>query len=163
MTDGCDCNHTHDGGHSCSGHMFDGVKSKKANRRMADRVKQLLRANPEGLTPVQVAKKGMGMKFAPEPMAETLVRGLLEGVEGCVFENGRWQLEEGEYHSIDVTPFVVVDVETTGGRASKDRLIEIGAFTVCGGRVVDSIMAMVNPGRHIPLHISKLKIGRAHV
>lgn len=45
--------------------------------------------------------------------------------------------------------FTVVDLETTGLNAARDRIIEIGALKVRSGEVVDSFSELVNPGRMI--------------
>jgi len=52
--------------------------------------------------------------------------------------------------------YVVVDVETTGGDPARNRLTEIGAVRVRGGRIVAEWSSLVNPGRRIPAFISKL-------
>lgn len=51
--------------------------------------------------------------------------------------------------------FAVVDVETTGARASgSDRVTEIAIATVRGGQVADVYTTLVNPERLIPVHIT---------
>jgi len=52
--------------------------------------------------------------------------------------------------------YVVVDVETTGGRAPNDRVTEIGAVKVKGGRVIDEWSSLINPQKHIPAFITQL-------
>ena len=52
--------------------------------------------------------------------------------------------------------YVVLDVETTGGKAGTDRVIEIGAVKVQGGEVLDSYSTLLNPQRPIPSFISRL-------
>lgn len=52
--------------------------------------------------------------------------------------------------------YVVVDVETTGGRSAAHRVTEIGAVKVRGDRVVDRFQSLVNPERPIPPHITRL-------
>ncbi|GAA5120258.1 VRR-NUC domain-containing protein [Luteolibacter yonseiensis] len=52
--------------------------------------------------------------------------------------------------------YVVVDVETTGGRAAHHRVTEIGAVKVRGGRVIDRFSTLVNPGRRIPREITRI-------
>ncbi len=59
------------------------------------------------------------------------------------------------------TTFVVVDLETTGGRASAtsgqcDAITEIGAVKVRGGAVLSEFATLVDPGRHIPPQIVAL-------
>jgi DNA polymerase-3 subunit epsilon len=53
--------------------------------------------------------------------------------------------------------FVVVDVETTGGRPDQgDRITEIAAVTVRDGEIVDVFETLVNPERPIPAFITRL-------
>lgn len=52
--------------------------------------------------------------------------------------------------------YVVVDVETTGGRAAHHRVTEIGAVKVAGGRVIDRFSTLLNPERKIPRNITSL-------
>jgi DNA polymerase-3 subunit epsilon len=48
-----------------------------------------------------------------------------------------------------------VDLETTGGHAARDRVIEAGIVLVSGGRVVEEYSTLVNPGRRIPYAIQQ--------
>jgi DNA polymerase-3 subunit epsilon len=52
--------------------------------------------------------------------------------------------------------YVVVDVETTGGRSIYDRVTEIGAVKVRGGEVIDVWQSLINPKRPIPAFITEL-------
>ena len=52
--------------------------------------------------------------------------------------------------------YVVVDVETTGGNPSWNRVTEIGAVRVRGGEVIEEWSSLVNPGRSIPRKIVEL-------
>ncbi len=54
------------------------------------------------------------------------------------------------------TVFVVLDVETTGGSPGTDRLTEIGAVRLQGGRTEGTFGTLVNPGRAIPPSITVL-------
>lgn len=64
--------------------------------------------------------------------------------------------------SLHETMFVVVDLETTGGRAksapdgSRDAITEIGAVKVRGGEVIGEFATLVDPGRAIPPQIVEL-------
>lgn len=53
-------------------------------------------------------------------------------------------------------PYVVVDVETTGGNHSSHRITEVGMVKVQHGRVIDSWQSLINPQRHIPRRITDL-------
>ncbi|MEO8911301.1 MAG: exonuclease domain-containing protein [Gemmatimonadaceae bacterium] len=53
--------------------------------------------------------------------------------------------------------YVVVDVETTGGRANYgDRITEIAAVVVRDNRIVEMFETLVNPERSIPYFVSQL-------
>lgn len=52
--------------------------------------------------------------------------------------------------------YVVVDVETTGGKGPAHRITEVGAVKVIDGMVVDTFHTLINPERAIPLGITRL-------
>lgn len=54
------------------------------------------------------------------------------------------------------TTFVVVDLETTGGRSGDDAITEIGAVKVLGGEVIGEFQTLVDPGIAISGFISRL-------
>ena len=74
--------------------------------------------------------------------------------------------EELQFSTAEVplrdTTFVVVDLETTGGRAKEaadgsfDAITEIGAVKVRGGEVIGEFATLVDPGRAIPPQIVEL-------
>lgn len=53
-------------------------------------------------------------------------------------------------------PYVVVDIETTGGKQTNHRITEIGAVKIINGEVVDSWTTLLNPQRHISQFITRL-------
>ncbi len=52
--------------------------------------------------------------------------------------------------------YVVVDVETTGGRAATHRLTEIGAVKMQGGEIIGEWSSLLNPQRPIPPNITRI-------
>ena len=52
--------------------------------------------------------------------------------------------------------YVVVDVETTGGRAGLHRVTEIGAVKMQGGEIIDEWSSLINPQRSIPPNITRI-------
>lgn len=52
--------------------------------------------------------------------------------------------------------FVVVDLETTGGRASRDRITEVGIVVYDGEKVVETYETLLNPDCPIPPGITEL-------
>ncbi len=71
---------------------------------------------------------------------------------------------EMDHVSLRDTTFVVVDLETTGGRSTEsapgrndhDQITEIGAVKVRGGRILGELATLVDPGRSIPPQIVAL-------
>ena len=61
----------------------------------------------------------------------------------------RWVLDPNQ-------AYVVVDVETTGGRGENHRVTEIGAVRVQNGKVVDRFQTLLNPRRSVPPGITRL-------
>ncbi|MEM7692060.1 MAG: exonuclease domain-containing protein, partial [Pseudomonadota bacterium] len=61
----------------------------------------------------------------------------------------RWVLSAAQ-------PYVVVDVETTGGRGDQHRVTEIGAVKILNGKIVDRFQTLLNPQRRIPSNITRL-------
>ncbi len=56
---------------------------------------------------------------------------------------------------LDAVSFVVVDTETTGSQPD-DRIIELAAVRVQGGRILDRFATLINPGRSVPPFITHL-------
>lgn len=56
----------------------------------------------------------------------------------------------------DNKTYVVVDVETTGGRKHGNRVTEIGCVKIKNGEVIDEFQTLLNPQRFVPLNITKL-------
>ena len=52
--------------------------------------------------------------------------------------------------------FAVIDIETTGGSANRDRITEVAIFVYDGHEVVDSFVSLINPERPIPYFITRL-------
>lgn len=89
----------------------------------------------------------------PGPViADRVVAALLEAdPRACRLPDGRWALAApGPAAShLDHCPFAVVDVETTGGSATDDRITEIAVVLVHGQRREVVFESLVNPGRPI--------------
>ena len=52
--------------------------------------------------------------------------------------------------------YAIVDIETTGGQPSQDKITEIAIFIHDGKQVVDKYSTLINPQRPIPYFISQL-------
>lgn len=52
--------------------------------------------------------------------------------------------------------YCIVDLETTGGSATRSRITEIAVYKTDGNQILDSFSSLVNPKRPIPRHITSL-------
>ena len=57
---------------------------------------------------------------------------------------------------LDIQKFAVVDVETTGGSAQTNKIIEIAVLITDGTQILEEFQTLVNPEREIPEFISNL-------
>lgn len=75
-----------------------------------------------------------------------------------IVENNTVELQQDDSHSrlLKDLDFVVVDVEATGAKTPPNRLIELGAYRIRGGRIVDKFLSLVNPEIPIPRFVASL-------
>ena len=75
-----------------------------------------------------------------------------------LIENNTVELLQDDSHSrlLKDLDFVVVDVEATGAKMPPNRLIELGAYRIRGGRIVDKFLQLVNPEIPIPRFVASL-------
>ena len=79
-----------------------------------------------------------------------LSAGVAESVS--LAQSGTFRLPPANTRFENVT-FVVFDTETTGFSPVTDRLVEIGAEKIRGGKVLDSKTWLINPKRYIPTYV----------
>ncbi|MBX6754441.1 MAG: GIY-YIG nuclease family protein [Thermorudis peleae] len=90
---------------------------------------------------------------------QPLLRQVLGGDERLVMQaDGRWTLRHSPIQEQLDFPvdFIAIDVETTGLRPARQRIIEIGAVRYHDGRPVERFSLLINPERHVPQYITKL-------
>jgi DNA polymerase-3 subunit alpha (Gram-positive type) len=80
---------------------------------------------------------------------------VLYGVEAYLVDDLKEIVTGDKGQTLD-DDFVVFDIETTGFSPVKNRIIEIGAVKVSGGKIVDRFSQFVNPEVPIPFEIEKL-------
>ena len=75
-----------------------------------------------------------------------------------IVENNTIELQQDDSYSrlLKDLDFVVVDVEATGAKTPPNRLIELGAYRIRGGRIVDKFLSLVNPEIPIPRFVASL-------
>jgi DNA polymerase III epsilon subunit family exonuclease len=75
-----------------------------------------------------------------------------------IIENNTIELQRDNWDTrlLKDLDFVVVDVEATGAKTPPNRLIELGAYRIRGGRIVDKFLQLVNPEIPIPRFVASL-------
>jgi len=66
------------------------------------------------------------------------------------------QAHDFESRLLDELDYVVVDVEATGAKLPPNRIIELGAYSISGRKIVDSFLTLVNPEIFIPRFVMAL-------
>ena len=74
-------------------------------------------------------------------------------IDGTTIELQAYDSEAGLLKELD---FVVVDIEATGAKMPPNRIIELGAYRIRGGRIVDEFVTLVNPEIAIPRFVMAL-------
>ncbi|MEO0617440.1 MAG: exonuclease domain-containing protein [Pseudomonadota bacterium] len=113
--------------------------------RTAHGFPDLLVADAEGLRFVEVKTSG-----------DQLRRNQLLRIEQLRAAGLRADVLRVEWFVDPEQAYVVVDVETTGGRSEHHRVTEIGAVRVVGGQIVDRFQTLIQPDRRIPASITRL-------
>ena len=94
-----------------------------------------------------------------DDLAGLLVADLVKNDRRFKFlENNTIELQEDGWQSrlLSELDFVVVDVEATGAKTPPNRLIELGAYRIRGGRIVEKFLSLVNPEIPIPRFVMAL-------
>ena len=100
----------------------------------------------------------MNIRNANDVMSRMLVADLAERDPRIVVDTDTVSLHEPDNDAIDLAQasFVVLDLETTGAKAPPCRIIEIGAYRVANGAIVDEFVTLVNPETFVPEFITSL-------
>ncbi len=77
------------------------------------------------------------------------IQSLIESGFKVVIQATHWQVDPNQ-------SYVVVDIETTGGKKEHHRITEVGMVRIENGNIVDTWQSLVNPMRHIPNAITQL-------
>lgn len=66
------------------------------------------------------------------------------------------QNDESESRLLDELDYVAVDLEATGAKMPPNRIIELGAYRISKGRIVEKFLTLVNPEIPIPRFVIAL-------
>ena len=119
-----------------------------------EKLRAFLEANPAGTDANELIRllfKGAG---SDPDLRARLVHGILDGDPNFIFDaaTGLWSLRSHQRlrAPLDEAHFVVVDLETTGGRPAPGAIIEIGAYRMRGRQILDSFQSLLRPRMRIP-------------
>ena len=65
-------------------------------------------------------------------------------------------IKKVEWRIDPAQPYVIIDVETTGGKKEYERITEVAMVKVTGEEIVEHWSSLVNPNKHIPKYITEL-------
>jgi DNA polymerase-3 subunit epsilon len=141
---------------------FTGLVSKPRDALLVSRARDYLTAGPA--TAQQLIAAVCQLPGVPAAIAEHMTATLLAEVPTIRRDGaGLWGLhatdppDASESARLAALSYVVVDVETTGGRPLfGDRITEIAAVVVQRGEIADVFETLVNPRRSIPPWITRL-------
>ena len=95
---------------------------------------------------------------ADESLAASLVADLVRNDPRFSTEAGHLAIigDPNEHRPLSEIEFVVLDVEAIGGRDVPARIIELGAYQVRQGKIIDEFQSLVDPGVPLPRFIAAL-------
>ena len=94
-----------------------------------------------------------------EELAGLLVADLVKGDRRFkIIDSKTIALQEDDVETrlLNDLDFVVVDLEATGAKMPPNRVIELGAYRIRNGRIVDNFLTLVNPEIPIPRFVISL-------
>ena len=129
-----------------------------SNSRLVNDAISLLRSFGGRVSAVSIVDFVMKIRRPDPVLARQLVADLIERDQRLTLTDDTVELSPDNYDDLEIenADFVVFDVETTGSSVPPGRMIEIGAYKVREGRVVDEFITLVNPQTPIPPFISGL-------
>jgi DNA polymerase III epsilon subunit family exonuclease len=124
----------------------------------ADRLVELVQARRGAITAEEAARTLFALERAPAPFARSLLEDVVEGDARLAWVGAAVGLADAPSRDtpIEEAELVVLDLETTGLSASRDRICEIGAVRVRALELVDTFETLVSPGTLLPAPVARL-------
>ena len=134
-------------------HRYSGATARE--KLFAYLERQVAGAHTDELVGLLFAGAGSDPELAPR-----IVHRLLAGDPNFVFDasSGMWALRASDVLKVplDRGRYVVVDLETTGGRPGPGAITEIGAYRMEGPRMTESFATLVRPRGPISPFVTRL-------
>ncbi|MBU2978287.1 exonuclease domain-containing protein [Alteromonas sp. C1M14] len=121
-------------------------------RAMAEDFAQL----KDGFPDILVLEKGLLRFEEIKAPGDQLRRNQLVTIQKLRQAGFDVQITQVNWYRDPNQPYVVVDIETTGGNNQYHRITEIGMVKLVNGEVVDKWQSLINPQRAIPGAITRL-------
>ncbi len=119
----------------------------------------LLRVSGGRANALQIVDVVFKVSHIDEDLAALLVGDLVKDDRRFKMIDGQTielQVDDCETRLLNEVDFVVVDIEATGAKMPPNRIIELGAYRIRSGKVVDSFLTLVNPEISIPRFVISL-------
>src|SRR2546423_2004137 len=125
---------------------------------LVDEVFALLQTNGGHASFRQIAVTIFRMPQAHPELAAALVSDLIESDPRfvCEPEGLRVADDEGRSTLLPEIEFVVFDVEAVHGRGIPARIIELGAYRVRDGAILEEFQSLINPEANLPRFLANL-------
>lgn len=118
----------------------------------------LLRTNGGRTAFTEIVDVVFRLAHVDEDLAASLVGDLVSGDPRFSIERDQLAIidDDVEGHPLKEIDFVVLDVEAAGARGVPAKIIELGAYRLHSGEIIDEFQTLVNPGVLLPRFISAL-------
>ena len=119
---------------------------------------ELVRDSGGRATFIQIAESVLDLSNVSSELAASLVGELVQNDPRFILEPESLLVstDDAGLALLHDTEFVVVDVEAVHDRGMPARIIEIGAYRVRGGEVLDEFQTLVNPEANVPRFLANL-------
>jgi DNA polymerase III epsilon subunit family exonuclease len=124
----------------------------------ADRLVELVQARRGAVRADEAARVLFALERAPADLARSLLADVVAGDARLAWSGERVALagEAASSTLLEEAELVVLDLETTGLSAARDRICEIGAVRVAALEIVDTFETLVDPGVPVPPAVAAL-------
>ncbi|KZN56370.1 hypothetical protein N474_11535 [Pseudoalteromonas luteoviolacea CPMOR-2] len=98
-----------------------------------------------------------GIKFVEvKAPGDSLRRNQLITIQKLIRHGFDVDVQSVEWRVEPRQPYVIVDIETTGGKKEHDKITEIAMIKVQDGEIVKEWQSLINPQRRVPKYITEL-------
>jgi DNA polymerase-3 subunit epsilon len=140
---------------------YGGISRRSEASILSEKAAQYLATGPRDV--VDLIGHVCNLPGAPRVVAEHMAQAMFSGRPEFRLEEGRWSLIQSaplqspcDVSGLRGLSYVVVDVETTGGRFPSHRITEFAAVVVRNGEIAEVFETLVNPERPIPPFVTRL-------